>query len=1782
MQRLACLLLAAVSFNVYSQALDELEAIEDYNKKIQSAQMVSPMSGDSFGESVSLYDGTVTFSATDIDVPGNSGLPVQLSRYFKVMNRRGEYGLPGLADWELDTPRVYGEFYVTKGWKTKSASPYSRCSIPAIADAAALINGSENNGTIHDIWHGYHMHLPGSGDQEMLVSPDAKVPAIQDGGTYPWITRDFTRIGCLASTKNGYPGEGFVALTQDGTKYYFDHAITHPIKGYKVGQPPAVSFVGRTRVHLMATQVVDRFGNWVKYHYSGDFLTSIEGSDGRLISLTYVDGRLASATTNGRTWTYAYEWSQAYPTLTGAYRLRTVQLPDASAWGYRVEGTLMPSREPPPDGGQNTSCRSETDRLDGSFSMSVDAPWGATATFGFTHARLYRGHTPIHPCDTPPGVPELLPYIPHFFDGYIVGSKTVTGPALTPAVWSYAIGQGTKSIYTTGGPNDPCTGCTPSKTTTVTAPDGVKTQHEFGILYGLNEGRLLSTTVKDAAGATASTSTSTYVTDTEVAAQKFPAQVGSTLLHLPNALANRIRPVKQSVLAQDGVTYTTMIDAGCDGVLCFDALGRTLRKTASNTLGYSKTDATSYHDNYTRWVLGQVAQVTNLNTTPNLIVSRTEYDAASVLPLRRYAPGTAASPGALVQTVDYNADGTVQTIKDGNNFTTVLSGWHRGIPGSIHYPATPDSPSGAVESAVIDNNGWVRSVTDEMGFATGYDYDAMGRLKTITYPTGDAVSYNNWNGTFASVKTADWRPPGVMDGQWVRTEWQGNLRRFTYMDALWRPVLSYEYDESSQAATLRATRTQYDPAGRTAFVSYPHNTITPPAQGAWTTYDALGRATAVSQDSEHGVLTTLTEYLANHRTRVTNPRGFQSVTSYQVFGSPSLDRPMSIQHPEGAFTDITRDIFGKPLSLTRRNADSSLSVTRRYVYQLDQQLCKTIEPETGISIMGYDNAGNLVRSAAGLAGLGDITQCNAADAWASGRMVQRTYDARNRLTNLYFPDGRGNQSWSYTKDGLPSQVITYNASSSGDAVTNSYSYNRRRLLEGEAISQSTPATGAQTRSFGYGYDSNGSLALHSYPTGTLVQYEPNALGQATRAGSYATGVQYYPNGGIKQFTYGNGIAHTMQQNARQLPTRSIDTGVMDLDTRFDVNGNVSDIYDVARGGYYNRHMQYDGLDRLTAAGSWVFGGDGWHRFTYDALDNMTSWTLAGVKDYSQYIYDASNRLGNIKNSGGATIVGFGYDVQGNLQNKNGQQFVFDYGNRLRSAVNKEDYRYDGHGRRVLSTAAQGEILSLYDMGGVLRRQEDARQGKHTDYIYLSGSLVARVNTVVAPGTPLLTVPGYSTAGTYDVQWTAITAASHYELQQQANGGAWQAAYSGSSLSLGRSGMASGTYGYRVRACNPSACGSWSGTASVTVELAPASAPSLSVPGTALNGNYTVSWTGVSGATSYQLEQNTNGGAWTSAYSGAAGSQSYASVPAATYGYRIRACNPAGCSGWSASASVVVIYPPAGVATVSATPTLSNTGSYTVSWTGVSGATTYQLEESALGGGWAVVLNQPVAGWSASGKSAGNYLYRVTACNSAGCGATSSSVTVQVVLPPTQAPTVSVPGSLLVDNYTVSWTAVGAATSYHLEERINGGGWTLVHDAAGASKAFAGKTNATYGYRARGCNVGGCGPWSAEASTVVNVPPAIPATPTGLQVSRHFDDSTTPGKWVADLNWSSSYGSTYYEFQEKRGTAAPTTFTAPASPTWYRRQNVGSSVALTYWIRACSANGCSAWSAGVSP
>ncbi|WP_033483090.1 RHS repeat domain-containing protein, partial [Xanthomonas citri] len=238
---------------------------------------------------------------------------------------------------------------------------------------------------------------------------------------------------------------------------------------------------------------------------------------------------------------------------------------------------------------------------------------------------------------------------------------------------------------------------------------------------------------------------------------------------------------------------------------------------------------------------------------------------------------------------------------------TTLSGWKRGIPQTV---ANPD---GTAKSASVDDNGWIRQTTDENGFATTYGYDAMGRLNATNYPSGDSTAWNSSAQTFERVGSDEY---GIGAGHWRQTVTTGNAQKITYFDALWQPLLTREYDAANLAGTLRTKRFAYDHEGRAVFASYPSSTEAA-STGIWTEFDVVGRPTAISQDSEQGLLTTITQYLPGAQTLVTNPRGAQTRTGYQVFDQPVYDAPVWVQLPESARTSIARDVFGKAIRIER-------------------------------------------------------------------------------------------------------------------------------------------------------------------------------------------------------------------------------------------------------------------------------------------------------------------------------------------------------------------------------------------------------------------------------------------------------------------------------------------------------------------------------------------------------------------------------------------------------------------------------------------------------------------------------------------------------------------------------------------------------------------------------------------------------------------------------------------------------------------------------------------------
>lgn len=1798
-----------------ARAQSDLAPYVEHEKRLSASQMVSPLSSDLFGDNISLYNGATEFAVTDIDLPGNNGLPVQLRRRFKVESLKEVEPLGGFGAWDLDVPYMYGTFDGVYKWNEGAPGGTTRCS-------QNWVPKTQSPFSLREIWHGNFMHLPGQGDREVVRNTGA-VP--NDGQTYTRAASDFYRFRCKSTTTNGYPGEGFIAVDTNGTKYTFDVGIE---RGAGVMKMPFATR-GRVKVFLMASRIEDRFGNWVNYQYTGDKLTAINASDGRAISIAWNGNTIASATENGRTWTYGYTGGGGAMGL-GRYPLVSdVGLPDGSHFTYQYQWDS-------PFGGLNTnytpldSDPAWCDAPDfdaNSFTLTATHPSGAVGTFYLPYKRLHRSGTPKSACVRISDENYQL-RTADYFDLYSISTKTITGPGLPALTWTYTYGDG--GYGRTTSPIPCWTNCTTSKWVQVLQPDGNRLQYRFGSLYAGNEGQLLETRTLAADGTVMRTQSSTYVTDAEAATMPFPGTLGALTGADDSGMALKIRPVRQSATVQDGVTFSRNIET-------FDSFARPVRVTRSSTLGYSRTEDTTYHDNTTQWALGQVATVTQISPTPTVTVAQTDYDAAS-LPWKRY------SFGQLKQTLTYYTDGTLATVKDGRNNTTTLSSWMRGVPQSILYA------SGNTQSAVVDDNGWIRSITEENGYTTGYGYDAMGRLTLIDYPNGDTVNWNDTASMFEKVAAAEY---GLPAGHWRHTVSTGNARKVTYYDALWRPVVEEQYDTANTAGTLSQTVKRYDAdSANLAFQSYPIRNLSSFAtvtQGTRTFYDALDRPDVVEQDSELGMLTARTEYLPGFQVRVTNPRLQPTTTSFMAYDEPTMDWPVLIANPEGVFTDIARDAFGKPTSLARRNAGSTIALTRRYVYDAYQRLCKAIEPETGATVMAYDDAGNLDWSASGLS-LTDPANCNAAEGYAAASRAQRTYDVMNRLTGLAFSDGRGNQSLEYWADGALKKILTSN---DGVVATNEYAYNRRRLLTSESVSQ----TGGETWALGYGYDLNGNLASHTYPSGLGVSYAPNALGQPTQAGTYATGVTYHPNGAMAQFTYGNGIIHTLAQNTRGLPDRSRDAnanGVLDDSYDYDANGNVAAISDGLAGNRGDRTMAYDSLDRLVSTVSPMYGATG-ASYSYDVLDNLTRVVAPG-RDH-HYCYDARWQLTNLKTGScaGTTEGAMGYDARGNVENKDGQTFDFDFGNRLRVATGKESYRYDGHGRRIQATRAAGSIWSMYGMDGVLRRQRNELEAKSYEYIHLNGSLLARVAAISQPAVPVLQVsPTSTTSGDYTVSWNAVTGATGYELQESTDGGVTWQNVSFAGMTKAFTGRATGNYSYHVRANNTAGVGTWSGTSTVAVNRPPLGTLSITVPATGSKGIYQVSWTQVGGATSYELRESANGGSTWSAVpnqDGNALAEQFNGKPAGVYLYQYRACNSVGCTDYQTGANAVTVqYPPAtptltavgtnyggaytvqwsavsgasryeleeqfnggapsvihnaaassvGVSgrvngvytyqvkacnviggcsslsapmsvtvvikpaqppTLSASVSSSTSGSYAMTWTGVSFATRYDVYERLGSGGYALIYNSSGGSHSVTNRGSGTWQYIVYACNDAGCSSSASNVvTVTVLRAPTQAPTLSGPTSTSTGTYTVTWNAVTDAATYSLYINTNGGGWVHAWTNPVFSVGLVQQPAGTYQYYVVGCNASGCGP-ASNVLTVVNTTPPPPPKPTGLKAVY----SATTG--LCKISWNASAGATYYDLK----VSGSIVYSEPQTSYYWDAQCPSS-----IQVRACNASACSAW------
>jgi RHS repeat-associated protein len=1337
---LRSLVLLLACFAPFAGAQEEKRVTDEYAKLLHETETINPVDAGMFGEEVSLANGTAEFSATDLSMPGNFALPVAVGRRLAVEDRSLGY-LRGFGEWDLDVPYISGTVARDVGWLMADGTG-NRCSNPGAPKGTTLFQPLT-------FWHGYSMHVPGAGTQSLLASIPGTTPNGPNGALTPLVTKQFWYISCLSATDNGYGGEAFLATAPDGTKYTFNHVVVkeaNPVgdTGYWVGGVwyGAKYTLPRSTVYFVATQVEDRFGNKVFYNWSGSHLLSITtNADDRSITLNYdTSDHITSITGGGRSVNYAYDLP--------ANSLTTVTMPDGAKWTYAIS-TSVNTRPFKIDHEFEQAVPHDyegcmLDAPSGQTQIVVTHPSGAVGTFEFESVRQWRSYVTKN-CLITTGTPGRYQYAP-YADQLSLMYRTVTGPGLPTETRTYAYDSPFPMFgwQTNCLPGDTTFYCSGTKTTTVVDPDGTRTVYTFGNRFNVNEGQLLKQETGPA-GAPVRTIVQAYVQNEEMPGQPFPDRMGYFMQGgADNFNTERMRPQKSTSTTLDGATFSSEI-ASFDAYANPTCVHKFTTGSASTGSPLSKYERTTYQYNTTRWVLSQVLKV---ELVPDCTANAVAIGNPIVESVYDYDPLTGLGTsnllnfsrfGLLQQTYTYNGAQLASVTEPGKP-SAALNNYYRGVPQNIALPDTKTL------SATLNAFGEPLSVTDQLGYTTNYTYDAVGRLANTIYPTGDTTA---WNSTLRAVARTTAAAYGLPANHWEHTTTTGTGRTTVFYDGHLRPVITLK-EIVGNAASRSYVVKRYDQGGREVFSSYPVSTLgnylTDNLAGTRTQYDAIGRPTRVEQDSELGVLATTTGYLSGFRTQVTNPRGKVTTTAFQTFDAPSTDSPTNITLPAGVSTLLARDTFGKPLTITRSGAyaGSTLSANRYFVYDTNQRLCKRLNPETtstmtlAAEVIDYDITGDVTWRAEGQ-NLPSTTSCDRTSVAASSKITYG-YDAMSRVLSQSTYAGPGSLVYTYFADGQVQSITSTNTGAT--TAVNNYTYNKRRLLASENIAQ----TNVNNWTASYTYDANGSVAsmvypaTSTYPSGLSVAYAPNALGQPTQVGTFATGVQYWPNGAIKQFAYGNGIVHTMTPNARWLPGNSTDaylgTKVIDDTYAYDADGNVGAITDGAQGGATSRAMYYDDLDRLTQVDSSATTMFGTATYTYDPLDNLRTSTL-GTSGYTYAYSHAGTVLDSLTRSGGGQVYSYLTNAQGDITSDGRQAYVYDAVHRMTQVTGKENYRYDGLGRRTVSARTGSTSLWMYAKDGRMLLQHDTRSGTRTYNIYLGNTLVAESEGTLAGGAPII-------------------------------------------------------------------------------------------------------------------------------------------------------------------------------------------------------------------------------------------------------------------------------------------------------------------------------------------------------------------------------------------------------------------------------------------------------------
>lgn len=1268
---------------------DENSYLDDAIKRYQTIGSIIKLDDSAFGDQISLNNGAFSMTVTDVDIPGNNGLPVRFARKFEGNSYDNKSPKYEMQQWRIDLPYVTTKVGdVAVGGYVGSWGRGQECS------GAKNPSSAQKGGIIfepYQFWNGVRLYVPGEVDEQILDNSSN----IASGSTYPSITKSNWLISCIS---NGGSGEAFVVKSPQGKKYTFAKRKMIQTLGVLGSKGSNYQSLGRHDAYMLISKVEDLHGNSITYNYNSNAdLTSIVSTDNRTITINYnSDGKVSTVVAGGKTWTYSYSDQTGELSKFTWPALSKVTLPDNTYWEYNIVD-IAHFRNP-----SGSHCPA-VDTTSLKIRGYVKHPSGAKANYYLQPISFRRANIPMNNGASSVGNFKRAAACVGM---YSIIKKDISGPALASnMVWEYSYTQTIPS-----GELLPNIDSNSYSRTTVHSPDNKKSVYYFDRsftspfentnkvieIYDRNTNSLLERSIKSYNSSQIIGSVDYVFPETRLFPETGVIEYWENMSSLQTR-QNKIEEITERFYGASSDTYTVKYEG-------FDKYGLYATKVEKNNFSNNQLhESYTYYTDSTNWVLGLPS-----------VISRSS-DGYTWKEHRKFDYFTSGNGISKVKKLSINGRLHYSYSYDslGNLYEKTFNGtsrferyenYYRGTPRKITLPCSIanncNSLNGGTSNTIVllqevNDDGTIASTTDFNGNKVSYRYNSSGWLQDVDYQQS-LWSDKSFSYTYVNVSEDGISGSNIPVGSLRKTLAHGSYRKHTYHDAFYRPIFIVESDRSN-STTIKYVSFSYDAGGRQTLASFPSSSASN-RTGLVLEYDSFGRLTSQNRTSDGASVAT--EYLSGNQVYVTDAKGNATTTTFLSFGYPIYSNPVKIENADSADTLIQYNEFGQVLSISQG------AIVENRLYNSFQDLCRIVRPETGSSVYAYNTQGLNIWFAEGASG--SQYSCDESSVPASQRVLL-TYDNLNQLSGINYPDQSPDKQLIYDQNGNQTKLV------SGGVVWD-YEYNALNLVEKETLSLDS-----KTFIFDWDYNSLGYPSQLKYPSGTLVDFLPNALGQPTKAGMFAYNAKYHPNGQLRQVTYGNGIIRNISQDSSgrtDVLTDKLGSATrMGLDADYDLNDNLSQLLSLHDRSHDVSGLIYDQSNRLTSAnGVWGTG-----RFSYDGLGNILSKTMNNLT--VNYVYNNRNLLSGTT---GANVRNFTYDARGNVSNNSLYSLAFNSAGQLASAKSI-NYIYDGNNRRVKKSSSAGNSYTIYSKDGLLLYRE-LPNGKKTESIYLSGKIIAELDT----------------------------------------------------------------------------------------------------------------------------------------------------------------------------------------------------------------------------------------------------------------------------------------------------------------------------------------------------------------------------------------------------------------------------------------------------------------------